>query len=580
MNYDAILNHEKGLFEKSQDAVQSAFDKIFDENSGVGNSRMFSKVKNNIYEGNCEEITTYFANFDYDSFVSSKSLFASPHSFFTLDRDENNVYYVTFNDGYIHGDTSFATTAIMGIDANRQAVMDELCDAFNLSFTTEEKSNIQTFDYDTVYEAYVSYYNGTGYTYLNLFQNSTAKSYLKSALEDYGLTDSDVVKINNASIAALNKFSYYTEDTIKNALTMRLAFEYRYLSGGEHYKVIGRNLAYTGWFDENDITYEPEDRASRLMARRAFSHAFERAYLEIDGDPERKAAVSNLIEQIIAGYKKLAESYDWLDAKTRRGLNKKLEKMTFESCYSDKIKAYPEVDETNLSSMSVFDIYTRYQEWLLNIKTNNMFENNTLWYSMPSFTVNAFYMPNTNSFVILNGITSGLDFDGAFEEVLASIGTVIGHEMTHSIDSTGSLFDGDGNYVNWWSATTKQKFEESVDTLRTFYNQIGVTNSLAVQGNNVDGEATADMGGMHVCLDIAKSIEGFDYDLFFRTFANLWLIKEYNEYEISQRNTDTHPFEYLRVNVTLAQFEEFFETYNIKYGDKMYIPEEQRVTIW
>ena len=189
-------------------------------------------------------------------------------------------------------------------------------------------------------------------------------------------------------------------------------------------------------------------------------------------------------------------------------------------------------------------------------------------------------MPTTNTFTILNGLVSGVLSGDEIERVLGALGTVIGHEMSHSIDSSGAQFDKDGNYVDWWGSTAKAKFNEKVDNLRAFYNQIGVTNFTRVKGSNVDGEATADMGGMHVCLEIAKSIDDFDYDLFFRTYAKLWLHHTYDTNGIAERNKDSHPFEYLRVNVTLAQFDKFFETYNIRYGDRMYIPEDQRVTIW
>ena len=186
-----------------------------------------------------------------------------------------------------------------------------------------------------------------------------------------------------------------------------------------------------------------------------------------------------------------------------------------------------------------------------------------------------------NEFVILNGILGGINENGSIEEILGSIGLIIGHEISHSIDSSGARFDENGNYVDWWGSSAKAKFEEKVQKIRDFYDQIGVTNSLNVDGEFVDGEATADMGGVHICLEIAKKINNFDYDLFFKTYTKLWLHKMRTLEETTTKNEeDEHPFEYLRVNVTLAQFEEFHQTYHIRYGDKMYIPEEQRVAIW
>ena len=116
--------------------------------------------------------------------------------------------------------------------------------------------------------------------------------------------------------------------------------------------------------------------------------------------------------------------------------------------------------------------------------------------------------------------------------------------------------------------------------MRDFYNKIKLTKTLKVNGSNVDGEATADMGGVKVTLMLAKKHENFNYDKYFRAYANLWLRAPISMDQVPGRAEDEHPFNYLRANVTLAQFDEFVETYNIQPGDGMYIPEDQRIKIW
>ena len=88
------------------------------------------------------------------------------------------------------------------------------------------------------------------------------------------------------------------------------------------------------------------------------------------------------------------------------------------------------------------------------------------------------------------------------------------------------------------------------------------------------------MGGVQVCLQIAKGIENFDYDLFFRTYARTWLSEAYDDRTVEHYLQDEHPFDYLRCNVTLCQFEEFVQTYDIQEGDGMYLPPEERIAIW
>ena len=113
-----------------------------------------------------------------------------------------------------------------------------------------------------------------------------------------------------------------------------------------------------------------------------------------------------------------------------------------------------------------------------------------------------------------------------------------------------------------------------------FYNNINLFGSNNVSGNTVNTEATADMGGIKVMLQLAREIPNFDYDAFFKAAANTWCIQPYSDSEANSRLSDAHPFAYLRVNVTLAQFDEFVETYNIQPGDGMFIPSNERVKIW
>jgi len=85
---------------------------------------------------------------------------------------------------------------------------------------------------------------------------------------------------------------------------------------------------------------------------------------------------------------------------------------------------------------------------------------------------------------------------------------------------------------------------------------------------------------MKVALMLASKIENFDYDKFFRAYANLWLTSRINLGEVESRASDSHPFNYLRVNVVVSQFDEFVDTYDVKPGDGMYVPEEERIKVW
>lgn len=196
---------------------------------------------------------------------------------------------------------------------------------------------------------------------------------------------------------------------------------------------------------------------------------------------------------------------------------------------------------------------------------------------------NAYYNMTDNSINIIAGILRGVFYDSDMteEEKLAGIGQVIGHEISHAFDTMGAQFDKDGNFANWWTEEDYAAFEARAQKPVDYYNTIvPFDDGENYPGSNVKTEAIADMAGMKCMLLIAQEKEAFDYDTFFRTYAEVWkcvITREYSEYNIYQ---DPHPAEYLRINVTLMQMPEFYETYGIKEGDGMYMAEEDRISVW
>ncbi len=201
---------------------------------------------------------------------------------------------------------------------------------------------------------------------------------------------------------------------------------------------------------------------------------------------------------------------------------------------------------------------------------------------MSSLTSNAYFNPEQNSINILPGILAGDIYDpyGNKEENMGGIGVIVGHEITHSIDNLGSEYDDLGRRSNWWDSKDKETFSRKTDVLKNYYSALSpYPGALNYDGNSVQGEAMADMGGLKGMLGIAAKNPDFDYDLFFRAFARSWCSKY--SYGLALSNAkDVHPMDFLRVNVVLQQFDKFNETYDISEGDGMYLPEEKRVIVW
>lgn len=312
-----------------------------------------------------------------------------------------------------------------------------------------------------------------------------------------------------------------------------------------------------------------------------------KVYAEQYLSPQVREDVAKIVEECVDAYRVMLVAEDWLSPETRDKAIEKLDNMTINVSYPDKWADTENLKFTSrenggnyFTAMKEIDAYRDEMEK----KKMNTKVVQESWADYMSLTeVNAFYNPLDNSINILGGILQG-DFyrpDMTEEEKLAGIGSVIAHEISHGFDTSGAQFDKDGNLFNWWTEEDYTAFEARAEKLVAYYDTIvpfgGGDN---YSGNNVQGEAIADMAGLKSLMLIAEEKEDFDYDRFFRAYVSLWKMvstKEFAEFLMYQ---DTHPLRYLRGNVTLMQLPEFYETYGIQEGDGMYMAEEDRIAVW
>ncbi len=196
---------------------------------------------------------------------------------------------------------------------------------------------------------------------------------------------------------------------------------------------------------------------------------------------------------------------------------------------------------------------------------------------------NAFYEETDNSINIIPGFFCDATYrsDMSIEEKYARLGSVIGHEISHAFDTSGAQYDADGNINNWWTDEDYAAFTERAGKLAAYFDQVvAFDDGTPCHGQMVQGEAIADMAGLKCMLEMAKKIEGFDYDAFFKAHANIWALVGTLQRMEEAALTDVHPLNYLRANVSIAQYDEFYDTYGIKEGDGMYIAPEDRIAVW
>ena len=589
VNYDDIKFGGKSAFDKCEELVDDAFNAAFDgsANNNTTNGAAFETAFRTSFNGSANEVSNYLTSIDVDTYLSTREAFASASGLLNLLPTESG-YEVQYNDGYMND--NYNTLPFMWAYYNfyttAEAIVKVLSNSLKLHYSDDDIDDIHSQEKNLTETAYSDYsYGATGdYSYT---VGSLPWGKMKSALMDLGLAANTKITVKKYYTNALNTiYNSLLESNptlLKKMIVTRLGFDYRHTLGLNIYRQINQLISELGgdmFDDERGLYALTSDNAlARKITRICFPILAEQTYIELQSSPEIKAEVSSLIDDVLAGYKNIANK-SWLDSETKTKMIKKLDYMKYIACYHDAYKTFGKLGDNTISSKNAFEVYKLYNNMEVDeVVRKNIDDTGFFSFGMHSYTVNAFYAPTVNSFVILNGVARGLLGD-CIEEKLSLLGTVVGHEVSHAFDSYGAKYDENGNLNNWWSDTSKKAFNQKVNKVISFFNSISLTKTLKANGSNLNGEATADMGGMKIALMLAKKVDNFDYDKFFRAYANLWLRTPIKLQEVEEAAEDEHPFGYLRTNVTLSQFDEFAQTYDIKPGDGMYVPESQRIKIW
>lgn len=213
------------------------------------------------------------------------------------------------------------------------------------------------------------------------------------------------------------------------------------------------------------------------------------------------------------------------------------------------------------------------------------------WFMTPQ-TVNAYYNPTTNEICFPAGILQYPFFDPKSDDAFnyGAIGVVIGHEMTHGFDDQGRHYDKEGNMTDWWTESDGKNFVERTSKYADFFSNIKVLPDLNGNGNLTLGENLADHGGLQVAFTAYKNAtkdkplkvkDGFTADQrFFLAYSGVWAAN-ITEAEIRNRTkSDPHSLGKWRVNGALPHINAWYEAFNVKESDKMFIPESERLQLW
>ena len=309
----------------------------------------------------------------------------------------------------------------------------------------------------------------------------------------------------------------------------------------------------------------------------------QKLYVEEYGNEEDKRKLENVCRDVKATYRSMLEGNDWASEKTRDYAIKKLDKMEIHIGWPDKWEDYSKLSFEGKSLIGCIEALSDFKIEKDAALIGKERDPERWGDSFNLLQANAFYSPTENAICMPIGMMGEPFYaeDMPKEELYASIaGFWLGHEISHSFDSNGAQYDAEGNLKNWWSDEDKKEFDKRIKKLSDHMDTIVPFGSYHVRGSVIDTELAADMTGLQCALKMAENEADFDYDVFFRKYAQLNAsIMPYSD-ELEMLQLDEHPLNYLRTNVPVQQFEEFYETYDVNEGDAMYLPVEDRFVIW
>ncbi len=305
-----------------------------------------------------------------------------------------------------------------------------------------------------------------------------------------------------------------------------------------------------------------------------------------------KKRMEGLVRNLQVALAERIEAQDWMDDATKRNALDKLNTFYVKVGYPDKWRDISgmKVDPAKSFCENVLECRRFLHQWQIDNKAGKPVDRDE-WHMTPQ-TVNAYYNPTTNEICFPAGILQVPFFDMTADDAFnyGAIGVVIGHEMTHGFDDQGRHYDKDGNMTDWWTESDGKMFAERADRYADFFSAIKVLPDLNANGKLTLGENLADHGGLQVAFYALKNamrenpigtVDGFTPEQrFFIAYAGVWA-NNITEAEIRNRTkSDPHSLGKYRVNGALPHIDMWYEAFGIQPGDKMYVPKEQRLSLW
>lgn len=339
----------------------------------------------------------------------------------------------------------------------------------------------------------------------------------------------------------------------------------------------------------------PVEERALAVVNRTVGEALGQLYVEKKFPAEAKAKAQAMIKNVLTAFGDRIKALPWMAEETKKGALEKLSTTTVKIGYPDKWEDYSKMAIKSVADGgNYFENMKNAEKWEV---AKNMADfgkpvDKSRWGMAPQ-TVNAYFNPMYNEIVFPAAILQPPFYDYKADEAInyGGIGAVIGHEISHSFDDSGARYDKDGNLNNWWTDTDLERFTKLGNALADQYSALEPLPGVFVDGKFTLGENIGDLGGVNAAYDGLQLylkengnpglIDGFTPEQrFFISWGTIWRTKARDEAIKNQVKTDPHAPGHYRAYVPLQNVDAFYEAFQIKEGDKLYIKPEERVKIW
>lgn len=354
----------------------------------------------------------------------------------------------------------------------------------------------------------------------------------------------------------------------------------------EHFDFYGRKL-------NGQQKMKPRWKRALDAVNYSIGEAVGRVYVEKYFDPESKAKMQEMVSNLKKVFKERIQNLKWMEPETRKKALLKLEALDVQVGYPDEWLDYSELEVKDDSYVRnvLRASWFQFHHGPYGLEKIGKPVNRKLWMMNPQET-NAYADFNKIIMVFPAGILQPPFFDKNTDDAVnyGAIGAIIGHEMTHHFDSQGRKFDADGNLTDWWTEKDADNFTRRAAVLVDQYTKFETLPDLYINGELTLQENIADLGGLTMAYYAYKLslkeepeiIDGLTGDQrFFLSFTQIWRESQTDEFLRTQTLTDMHSPSKFRVNGTVFNMPEFYNAFpEIKSGDKLYRPENERPVIW